>query len=95
MRTQSTMARQRQRHERRERDQLQGTVCLVTGSSRGIGCGIAEELGRHGADVVVNYRSSEASAHEVVDQVEDGGSRAFAVRTDVTDREQVATMDHT
>jgi len=35
------------------------------GSSQGIGCGIAERLGRDGASVVVNYAGSEQEAKEV------------------------------
>lgn len=86
------MARQIRSHEPREREQLREIVCLVTGSSRGIGRGIVEELGRRGTDVVVNYCSSEACAHEVVAQIEDAGGSAMAVQANVTDREQVATM---
>jgi NAD(P)-dependent dehydrogenase (short-subunit alcohol dehydrogenase family) len=63
--------------------ELTGTVCLVTGSSRGIGRCIAEELAGDGADVIVNYRSSDARAHDVVDRIEDGGGSAMACRADV------------
>jgi 3-oxoacyl-[acyl-carrier protein] reductase len=41
---------------------LTGKVAVVTGSSRGIGRGIAEHLGRDGADVVVNYRDNAEQA---------------------------------
>ncbi|MFB6084244.1 MAG: 3-oxoacyl-[acyl-carrier-protein] reductase [Halorientalis sp.] len=71
---------------------LDGQTCLVTGSSRGIGRGIAEELGRHGAEVVVNYRTSEAAASEVVDAIEDEGGTAIAVQGDVADYEDVEAM---
>jgi 3-oxoacyl-[acyl-carrier protein] reductase len=66
----------------------------VTGASRGIGRGIAIELGDCGANVVVNYRSSEAEAHEVVDHIEsaDNGGRAVAVQADVSEMEEVAAM---
>ena len=45
------------------------TCQFVTGSSRGIGRGIAERLGRDGASVVVNYSGSEQEANEVVDAI--------------------------
>ncbi|MEF8843760.1 MAG: beta-ketoacyl-ACP reductase [Haloarculaceae archaeon] len=68
---------------------LSEQTCLVTGASRGIGRGIAEELGSHGAEVVVNYRSSEAEAYEVVDAIEDAGGSAIAVQGDVADMDAV------
>jgi 3-oxoacyl-[acyl-carrier protein] reductase len=67
-------------------------TCVVTGSSRGIGRGIAEELARDGFDVVVNYRSSEAEAYDVVDAIEADGGNAIAVQGDVTDFEEVEGM---
>ena len=67
-------------------------TCVVTGASRGIGRGIAEDFGRHGAEVAVNYRSSEAAAHEVVDAVESAGGSAIPVQADVADIEQVRAM---
>src|SRR5207237_9143861 len=40
------------------------SVALVTGGSRGIGCGICVELARHGYAVAVNYAGNEAAARE-------------------------------
>ncbi|MEF8789786.1 MAG: SDR family NAD(P)-dependent oxidoreductase, partial [Haloarculaceae archaeon] len=74
---------------------LDDRTCLVTGASRGIGRGIAEEFGAHGADVVVNYRSSEAEAYEAVDAIEDAGGSAIPVRADVADLDQVREMHET
>lgn len=56
---------------------LKGRKALVTGASRGIGRGIALELGRRGADVVVNYRRDAAAAGEVVAELEGMGRRAL------------------
>ncbi|WP_101294261.1 beta-ketoacyl-ACP reductase [Halegenticoccus soli] len=74
---------------------LQDRTCIVTGSSRGIGRGIAEELGRHGANVVVNYRSSERDAYDVVDRIDSEGGTAIAVQADVTDEAEVEAMRET
>ena len=71
---------------------LDSQTCVVTGSSRGIGKGIATELGAHGANVVVNYRSSERKAYDVVDAIEADGGSAVAVQADVTDGEEVEAM---
>lgn len=60
-------------------------VVVVTGSSRGIGRGIALEFGREGASVVVNYNSNADAADEVVDAIEAMGSQAIAVQADVSD----------
>lgn len=58
-------------------------VALVTGSSRGIGRAIVEELARRGHAVVVNYVRGEAAAQEVVATVQQRGGQAIAVRGDV------------
>jgi len=71
---------------------LEGQTCLVTGSSRGIGRGIAKDLAEHGADVVVNYRSSAEKAAAVVDEIEDEGGAAIAVQADVADMGDVEDM---
>ncbi len=71
---------------------MDGRTCVVTGSARGIGRGIAERLGEEGANVVINYRTSEGDAHEAVEAVEDAGGRAITAEADVTDREQVERM---
>lgn len=60
-------------------------VALVTGSSRGIGRAIAEELARRGHAVVVNYVRGEAAANEVVAAIQERGGQALAVRGDVAD----------
>jgi 3-oxoacyl-[acyl-carrier protein] reductase len=71
---------------------LDGRTCLVTGASRGIGRGIAEELGDAGATVAVNYRSSEAAAHEVCERVERAGGEAVVAQADVADKAAVEEM---
>jgi len=73
-------------------NRLRGKTCVVTGSSRGIGRAVALEFARHGADVVVNYRSSERKAYEVVDTIQNGGEEAVAIRADVSERADVERM---
>jgi 3-oxoacyl-[acyl-carrier protein] reductase len=62
---------------------LKGKTAVVTGASRGVGRAVAIAYGRAGADVVVNYSTSEAAAHEVVKEIEQSGARAIAFKADV------------
>lgn len=71
---------------------LDGAVAVVTGASRGLGRAIAEELGRGGAKVVVNYSRSKEPAEELVSQLSDDGSEAIAVQADVSDAEQAQRL---
>ncbi|MFC4245439.1 beta-ketoacyl-ACP reductase [Natribaculum luteum] len=71
---------------------MEGRTCVITGSARGIGRGIAEHLGSEGANVVVNYRSSEGAAHDAVEAIEDSGGNAITAQADVTNRDEVERM---
>src|SRR6266478_9177636 len=72
---------------------LEGAVVVVTGAGRGIGRAIAEELGRGGAKIVVNYARSKAPAEELVLQLREHGSpQALAIQADVTDAAQAARL---
>lgn len=71
---------------------LKGQKALVTGGNSGIGKAVAMELGKAGADVVVNYLGGEAQALELVAEIEKSGSRAFAHQADVSREDQVEAM---
>ncbi len=71
---------------------MDGRTCLVTGSGRGIGRGIAEHLGSEGANVIINYRSSGEEAQETVDAIQSLGGDAIASQADVTRMEEVMAM---
>jgi NAD(P)-dependent dehydrogenase (short-subunit alcohol dehydrogenase family) len=58
-------------------------VALVTGSSRGIGRGIAIELAKAGFELVVNYASNAAAATETRREIEKVGRRAITVQADI------------
>jgi 3-oxoacyl-(acyl-carrier-protein) reductase len=57
----------------------------VTGGSRGIGRAIALALAEEGADVAVNYVSSEPAAKEVVEQIRKMGRQSLLAQADVGD----------
>jgi 3-oxoacyl-[acyl-carrier protein] reductase len=64
----------------------EGKVAVVTGAAgRGMGRSIALTLARKGADVVVNYRTSQESAAQILEQIELGGGRAIAVQADISE----------
>jgi len=62
---------------------LSGTRVLVTGSSKGIGRGIALRLAQDGADVVVNYNSDPGGAEAAVAEIRALGRHAVALKGDV------------
>ncbi|TVY51777.1 putative hydroxyacylglutathione hydrolase [Lachnellula cervina] len=66
---------------------LIGKTAIVTGSARGIGAGIAIDLGKRGANVVVNYTSQrgEVAAAAVSKRIEAGGSNVATVQANVAD----------
>ena len=71
---------------------LSGQKALVTGANSGIGLAIARALGEAGADVVINYVAGEDQAQALVEEIRAMGSRAIALRADVSDEAQVHEM---
>jgi enoyl-[acyl-carrier protein] reductase III len=71
---------------------LEGKVALITGGSRGIGRGIALELARCGADVVVNFARKKQAAEAVVSEIEALGRRALAIRANLAEADKIEAM---
>ena len=71
---------------------LTGQKALVTGANSGIGRGVAVELGKAGADVVVNYIDDDAAAEDVVQEVRRSGVQALAFKADVSSEDDVGVM---
>ena len=71
---------------------LKGKCAVVTGSGRGIGRAIALKLADLGADLVINYRSSEKEAQELVDEIQSKGVKALMVKADVSNFEEAQLL---
>jgi len=72
--------------------ELEGKRTLVTGAGRGIGRGIALELGRRGASVVVNYGSCAKAAEDVVAELAKAGSKSVAMQADISKPAEVVAL---
>ena len=72
-----------------------GSVVLVTGASRGIGAATARLAAARGFDVCVNYRTHQAMADRVVDDIRTAGRRAIAVAADVAQEADVVRLFET
>ncbi len=73
-----------------EQRDLEGLSALVTGATSGIGRAAAEELGRHGAEIIVHGRDADRGS-AVVDTITAEGGKARFVAADLTDPAQ---LDH-
>lgn len=72
--------------------QLENMKVLVTGSSRGIGHGIALVCAREGADVVVTYRAEREKAEQTAEEIRALSRDALVVQVDVSNQEDVFAM---
>lgn len=63
----------------------QTKIALVTGGSRGLGKDMALSIAKKGMDVVLTYRTSEAEANAVVQEIESLGQKAVALQLDMAD----------
>ncbi len=71
---------------------LPGQKALVTGANSGIGKGIAIELAKAGADVIVNYVVNPDSANELVEELKKEGIKSFSFKADVSQEDEVLQM---
>jgi 3-oxoacyl-[acyl-carrier protein] reductase len=68
---------------------LTNKVAFVTGASKGIGAGIAKELARAGAAVIVNYATSQSDAEAVVAEILGAGGNAWAIQGDFSKEDDI------
>lgn len=65
---------------------------LVTGSSRGIGAGIARRFAAEGHRVAIHYREREAEAHSLYKELLEAGCSVMLVCGDITDEAQAGEI---
>jgi enoyl-[acyl-carrier protein] reductase III len=71
---------------------LKGKRALITGSSRGIGRGIALKLAESGVQLAIHYYEKEAAAQETLAQVRKRGSDGFVIQGDVSRPDNLRRM---
>jgi len=73
---------------------LEKQIAIVTGASSGIGAGVAMEMAKEGATLVVNFPvpSAKDMAQKVVDEIVADGGKAITYQCDVSKEDQVKQM---
>lgn len=71
---------------------LTGKVAIVTGGARDIGREVSLQLAALGAKVVINFLHSQAGAQQVVEEIQQNGGEALAVKADVSVRDGVQEL---
>ena len=71
---------------------LKGKCAIITGASRGLGKAIALKLASLGANIVLNYRSSEKEAIEVENEIKGLGVEVLSVKGDISKLEEVLNL---
>ena len=71
---------------------LKGKVALVTGCARGIGNWTAQALAKEGADIVINYKTSQKEALKLSESIQKMGRKTLVIKADVTKPNEVAKL---
>jgi glucose 1-dehydrogenase len=72
-----------------EKLDLSGKTAFITGSSQGIGKGIALAFAEHGATVILQYRKNEKEAEEAAEEIKKIGATVHVVQADFSKTDAV------
>ena len=72
--------------------ELKGKTALVTGAAKGIGKAAAIKLAEMGANIAVNYNSSQKEADDTANHLKDFGVESMSYQADVGNLDQVTKM---
>jgi 3-oxoacyl-[acyl-carrier protein] reductase len=70
----------------------EGRVAVVTGGGRGIGRAVAVRLANEGANVAISYRSNDAAAEEVAEEIRAAGTECEIFKGDVASHKDVEAL---
>lgn len=71
---------------------MKNKIALVTGSSKGIGAAIIQELASRGYDVVINYNKSREEAYKLQEDIKKYNVRSLVIKCDVSNEKEVEEM---
>ncbi len=71
---------------------LKGHVALVTGSTTGLGLGIAKVLGAAGAKVVMNYYNDDERAERAFSEFQSAGGEGILLKANAIDEAAIANL---
>lgn len=71
---------------------LKDKVAVITGGTRGIGRAIALKLAKEGANIAINYRSSDKEAEELKKILEEEGVKVLTLKGDVSNFEEAKNL---
>ena len=68
---------------------LQGKICLLTGSTGGLGLEIAKSLAKRGAEIILHYHSNKEKIDELISEIRKYPVSIHAVQADFSNNEEV------
>ena len=71
---------------------LKNKAALISGSTKGLGFGVAKVLGKAGAKIALNYLNDRDTAERALKSLQEDGVHAMLIRADASDPEQINAM---